>query len=233
MTIHIFGLSPTAYHPQASAGSCVAACIGAIAIVGLSGCHEALGPVLTQLMEARRLVADLRVQFTTGADASNRAVMAYSDEGAGTAAREAQTAMHAVQRDVLALQPILQQLAYAEEGRQLEEFEKRFAEDPDAGQHHSRAGRREHQPQGAAALLRSRPGSGRGRPRFARAGRAFQPAEGRVSGGGARRPGRGGGERNPGACRRRTSPRRTTPPCRGWSSRWRTRKRPPEARSPA
>ena len=53
-------------------------------------CSRALlvgAPVLTGLVESRRLAADLRLQFTRAADLSNRAVMADSDEGARAAAR--------------------------------------------------------------------------------------------------------------------------------------------------
>ena len=94
----------------------------------MSGCHAGPSSYLSQLLEARRLTADLLVQFTKGADASNRAVMAYSDEGTAAAAREAEAAMQAVQANLLALQPILQKLGYAEERRHLEEFDRRFAE---------------------------------------------------------------------------------------------------------
>lgn len=122
------GSRPTARRHRAMARRCIPVCIATLLSGGVSGCRDWPDAVLTQLMDARRLVADLRVQFTKGADASNRAVMAYSDEGAASAAREAEAATQAVQRDALALQPILQKLAYAEEGRHLEEFNTQFAE---------------------------------------------------------------------------------------------------------
>lgn len=122
------GSRPTACRHRAMARWCIPVCIATLLAGGVSGCRDWPDAVLTQLMDARRLVADLRVQFTKGADASNRAVMAYSDEGAASAAREAEAATQTVQRDALALQPLLQKLAYAEEGRHLEEFNRQFAE---------------------------------------------------------------------------------------------------------
>ena len=61
------------------------ACLGALVLTA-AGCHT---PVLTQQLEARQLAADLRLQFNKAADASNRAVMAETDEASGAAAREA------------------------------------------------------------------------------------------------------------------------------------------------
>jgi hypothetical protein len=40
-------------------------------------------PVLTRQVEARRLAADMHLQFTKAVEASNRAVMADTDEDAG------------------------------------------------------------------------------------------------------------------------------------------------------
>ena len=91
-----------------------------------TGCRHV--PVLTQLLEARRLAADLRLQLTKAADASNRAVMAETDEASGAAAREAEEVTRAIQRDTQALEPFLRDLAYADEIRLLHEFEERFDE---------------------------------------------------------------------------------------------------------
>jgi hypothetical protein len=66
------------------------------------------------------------VQFTKAADASNRAVMAVTDEASSAAAREAEQATEAVERDVEALSRILQTLAYRDDGRQLEAFKTCF-----------------------------------------------------------------------------------------------------------
>jgi len=93
-----------------------------------AGCINAPETALERLMEARRLAADLLVQMTKAADASNRAVMADTDEASIKFAREAEQATQAVQRDTDALRPILQGLDYAAETRLLEEFGSRFAE---------------------------------------------------------------------------------------------------------
>jgi len=105
-------------------GLCVAASIIAIA----TGCGRGSTPVLTEQIEARRLMLELRVQFTKAADASNRAVMADTDEASSAAAREAEQATQAAERDVKALEPLLQSLAYRDEISLLETFKGRFAE---------------------------------------------------------------------------------------------------------
>jgi hypothetical protein len=96
--------------------------VGALAVAGC------VNGGLEQLSEARRLSADLLVQFTKSADAGNRAVMADTDEASVAFAREAEQAQLAVQRDTDALKPILQGLRYDEEARLLDEFGGRFAE---------------------------------------------------------------------------------------------------------
>jgi hypothetical protein len=97
--------------------------VGALAVSGCGG-----NGALTQLSEARRLSADLLVQFTKAADAGNRAVMADTDEGSVAFVREAELAQLAIQRDADALKPILLGLGYAEESTRLDEFGRRFAE---------------------------------------------------------------------------------------------------------
>lgn len=74
------------------------------------------------------MVSDLRVQFSKAADASNRAVMADTDEASSAAAREAGQAMQAVERDVESLRPILQALAYGDEITALDTFKTRLVE---------------------------------------------------------------------------------------------------------
>jgi len=97
--------------------------VGALAA---GGCD--VNSALERISEARRLSADLLVQFTKAADAANRAVMADTDAASVAAAREAEQANLGVQKDAEALAPILQGLGYAEETRLLEEFGRRFAE---------------------------------------------------------------------------------------------------------
>jgi hypothetical protein len=103
-------------------------CLGAIIIAGgLTACGD-VNAALGQLSEARRLSADLRIEFTKAADAANRAVMADTDAMSLSDAREAEAAKQAVGKDVDALGPILQGLGYTDETRLLQEFGRRFDE---------------------------------------------------------------------------------------------------------
>ncbi len=96
-------------------------------MVALSGCRGGPSAAFTELAEARRLAADLRVQFSKSADASNRAVMADTDEESLVFAHESEQTTHAVQADVTELAPHLKNLAYPAEVGFLEEFTKRFS----------------------------------------------------------------------------------------------------------
>jgi len=100
-----------------------AICLGAAA-----GCIKAPETALERLVEARRSAADLLVQFIKAADASNRAVMADTDNVSVAFAREAEQATQSVQKDADALEPNLQSLGYSNETRLLEEFSSRFSE---------------------------------------------------------------------------------------------------------
>jgi len=93
-----------------------------------TACIKAPETVLERLVESRRLAAELLVQFTKAADASNRAVMADTDKASIAFAREAEQATQAVQRDTDALRPILLDLDYSDETHLLEEFGSRFDE---------------------------------------------------------------------------------------------------------
>jgi hypothetical protein len=98
----------------------------AIVVVANTGCNA--DTTLERLTEARRLSANLLVQFTKATDAANRAVMAGTDEAAATFAREAGQLIEGVQKDAETLAPLLESLGYSTEASLLEEFEKRFAE---------------------------------------------------------------------------------------------------------
>ncbi len=102
--------------------------IASIAIAGVATIGCDVNAALERVSEARHRSADLLVQFTKAADASNRAVMADTDEASVAFAREAEQAKQAVQVDVDALAPILQSLGYSVETQRLEEFGRRFAE---------------------------------------------------------------------------------------------------------
>jgi hypothetical protein len=105
---------------RATAGSCLVALAASVA-----ACRP---PILAQQVEARRLAADLRVQFAKAADAANRAVMAGTDEAAAAAAQDAEQATQAVLRDLEGLRPILQSLGYPDALRRIDAFTTRFAE---------------------------------------------------------------------------------------------------------
>jgi hypothetical protein len=83
---------------------------------------------LTQLWEARRVAADLHVQFIKAADASDRAVMADTDESSVAFARDADAAAQSVRSGMAELGTRLGSLGYADEARVLDGFSKRFAE---------------------------------------------------------------------------------------------------------
>jgi hypothetical protein len=105
-----------------------AAALIAIVVTAAAGCINAPETALERLIESRRLAAGLLVQLTKAADASNRAVMADTDEASVAFAREAEQATQAVEKDADALGPILSGLGYSNETHLLQEFNSRFAE---------------------------------------------------------------------------------------------------------
>jgi hypothetical protein len=92
--------------------------------IGATGCN--VNRALEQVHEARQLSADLSVQFTKAADASNLAVMSDTDVASTTFVKEAENRSAAVQNDIDRLQPVLDRLGYTEESRLLGEFRSRF-----------------------------------------------------------------------------------------------------------
>jgi len=100
----------------------------AVIAVTMPGCAGNPQTTLERLTEARRLSADLLVQFTEATDAANRAVMADSDEESTAFAREATMATESIQKDVDSLGPLLTDLRYSGEADLLNEFKRRFAE---------------------------------------------------------------------------------------------------------
>jgi hypothetical protein len=104
-------------------------CLGIIIMAaGLTARCGDVNAALGQLSEARRLSADLLIEFTKAADAANRAVMADTDAMSMADAHEAEVAKEAVQTDMDRLGPILQGLRYTDATGLLQEFASRFTE---------------------------------------------------------------------------------------------------------
>jgi len=99
----------------------------ALTAAGTAGCVNPL-TALPKLFEARRLASELHVSFTRAAEASNRAVMADTDEASIAAKDEATAARQAADHDLVTLQPILTELDYADELRALAAFKTRYEE---------------------------------------------------------------------------------------------------------
>jgi hypothetical protein len=99
-----------------------------VAVFGLaSGCHGGRS-FFTQVADSHRLAAELRIQFGQAADASNRAVMADTDEASTAFARDAEKALKIVDSDVQALMTLLHSLSFSKEIQVLEDFGKHFAQ---------------------------------------------------------------------------------------------------------
>lgn len=102
-----------------------AASVAVVTALFASACSGA-SAVLTRLVETRRLASDIHVSFIRASDASNRAVMSDTDEAAAAAVDEARQARQAAERDVAALESLLQELGYSEDATLLEGFKTRF-----------------------------------------------------------------------------------------------------------
>lgn len=80
-----------------------------------------------RLTEARRLSAELLIQFTQASNAANQAVMADTDEASVAFAKRAEESKQTVEKNAGLLRPLLQQLNYSDEHGLLETFTKEFA----------------------------------------------------------------------------------------------------------
>ena len=101
----------------------------AATLAGAAACgREDVNTTLERVARARELAADLTVQFTMAADASNRAVMADTDEASTEFAKESKESSQMVQKDVELLRSTLKALGYDAEDKLLTEFEKNLAE---------------------------------------------------------------------------------------------------------
>ncbi len=92
------------------------------------GCSHVPSPYLLQLDESRAVVADLRIEFNKASDASDRAVMADTDEASIAFAHEAEQALIVVDGDARALSPLLRAGGRHAEIQSFEEFRNDFAD---------------------------------------------------------------------------------------------------------
>jgi hypothetical protein len=91
-------------------------------------CRGVPDAAFTDLTEARRLAADMRLQLNKASDASNRAVMADTDDASVAFAREADQTKGALNADATALEPRLKGLGYGPEIKLLEDFKTRYVD---------------------------------------------------------------------------------------------------------
>lgn len=99
-----------------------------VVICATAACLNSPRAALTQLMESRRLGSELLVQFSKATDASDRAVMADTDDASTAFAQEAKRATETTQIKAESLRPILNDLGFTEEARLLDDFNNRFAD---------------------------------------------------------------------------------------------------------
>jgi hypothetical protein len=93
-----------------------------------ASCRNVPDPTLVQLFEARRLAAELRAQLAQASDASDRAVMADTDEASIAFAKQAAQVTATVADEAAALLTRLQGLGYTAEAQTLNEFSDHFAD---------------------------------------------------------------------------------------------------------
>ena len=99
-----------------------------IALGAAAACGDGSKLVLTQEAEAHRIASRLRVEFSHAADASNRAVMADTDEASRAAAHDAEQATQAVDKDTDALRQVLEHLSDRDEAELMDKFKARWVQ---------------------------------------------------------------------------------------------------------
>jgi len=117
-------------HARVTARSLALAVLLSPAAFVTGGCGNATPPtaVVTQLVEARRLAASLRLLVNKAADAEKSSVMAESDEASRAFAQEANDAARKASQQDLALKSLLDKLGYSPEQRLLSEFDHVFVQ---------------------------------------------------------------------------------------------------------
>ncbi|MGC4085404.1 MAG: hypothetical protein QM736_25600 [Vicinamibacterales bacterium] len=118
-------LSSSSQHPAVRAHAAWLTAVVAMIAIG-AACNGQ--PVLTRLMEARRLSAELRTSFARANEASTRAVLADTDDVSAATAKEATDATASVAETLTRLQTLVTSLGYDAEREALARFANRFAE---------------------------------------------------------------------------------------------------------
>jgi hypothetical protein len=90
-----------------------------------SGCNEP--SAFARSVEARQLATTLQAEFTRAVDASNRAVMAKSDDASAEFVREAKQKRQQIKRTEGELVALLRELQYSDELKLVEDFHGKFA----------------------------------------------------------------------------------------------------------
>jgi Four helix bundle sensory module for signal transduction len=98
------------------------------AAILMAGCYRGSESILQRMSETQKLAAELQLQFTRAADATNLAVMADTDDASAEFAGQATERSQAVEKNAAALRQLLIGLTYSDEVGLLDEFDKRFAE---------------------------------------------------------------------------------------------------------
>jgi hypothetical protein len=94
----------------------------------LASCHGDPNTRVLQLLETRRLAADLRIQLNRASDASDRAVLADTDEASISFGREADHLKEWIDRDFVDLEARVRDRGNAEEIEALAAFHRHFIE---------------------------------------------------------------------------------------------------------
>jgi hypothetical protein len=97
------------------------------AAVAAAGCFDTPA-ALTQLMDARRLAAEIHVAFTRSTEAANRAVMSDDDTASAAAVEEARASRKAIDAGLETLRGLLDSLGYAGDRQHLDAFAARYDE---------------------------------------------------------------------------------------------------------
>jgi hypothetical protein len=92
-----------------------------------AGCRSE-STVLMEQTRARQVASELHVAFVRASDASDRAVLADTDEASTAAAREATQARDEADQALQRLEPMLTSLGYADESRAVTQFAAKFGE---------------------------------------------------------------------------------------------------------